>query len=72
MSRSNYAFAFPRPLPTSFQLLSDSTVGYLDDSIFYKLDLNTGKAEALQYLFLHPATLKDALIKPLPPSTNAL
>lgn len=41
---NNYAFAFPKPQPTAFQLLSDSTVGYLDDSIFYKLDLNTGKA----------------------------
>ena len=41
---SNYAFAYPRPHSTSFKLLSDSTVGYIDDSIFYKLDLNTGKA----------------------------
>ena len=41
---NSYAFAFPKPHPTAFKLLTASTVGYIDDSIFYRLDLDTGKA----------------------------
>jgi hypothetical protein len=41
---NTYAFAFPKSHPASFKLLTGSTVGYLADSIFYKLDLNNGKA----------------------------
>jgi hypothetical protein len=45
----SYAFAFPSAAAGSFRLLGGSTVGYLSDSIFYRLDLLTGKAEAQQY-----------------------
>ena len=66
----SYAFAFPKPQSNSFKLLSASTVGYLDDSIFYRLDLNTGKAEALQYYIYHSATQKGEPTKPSPPCTK--
>ena len=62
---NSYAFAFPKPHSTSFKLLSSSTVGYIDDSIFYRLDLNTGKAEALQYLVNYTVIQKAEHIKPL-------
>jgi hypothetical protein len=47
--RFSYAFAFPKPISSAFKLLGGTTVGYLADSIFYRLDLTSGKAEALQY-----------------------
>jgi hypothetical protein len=61
---SSYAFAFPKPHHNSFRLLVGSTVGYLSDAIFYRLDLHSGKAEALQYPFPYPATQKVAPIRP--------
>jgi len=62
----SYAFAFPQHHPASFKLLTGSTVGYLADSIFYKLDLHTGKAEALQYHPTYPVTPRAGPTRPLP------
>lgn len=41
---NSYAFAFPKSTSNAFRLLGDTTVGYLSDSIFYRLDLHSGKA----------------------------
>lgn len=66
----SYAFTFPKPASTSFKLIEASTVAYIDDSIFYQLDFNTGKAIATMYPPSHTGIRKDAPIKPSQLSIN--
>lgn len=67
---SSYAFAFPKPHHNAFRLLVGSTVGYLSDAIFYRLDLHSGKAEALQYHIPYPVTQTAGPTKPSLPFTS--
>lgn len=40
----SYGFVFPKNTFNNFRLIYQSTIGYISDNIFYKLNLSTSKA----------------------------